>query len=49
VGLALAVVAFILERLVLRAVRRTAPAVPEDDAEVTTFTSRGGEVDLPEL
>jgi hypothetical protein len=46
VGLALAVVAFILERLVVRAVRREGkPAV--DDADATTFTSKGGDVDLP--
>lgn len=46
VGLALAVVAFLLERLVMKAVRRREPTA--DEADATTFTSRGGEVDLPE-
>lgn len=48
VGLALAIVAFILERLVRKAVRRKEPEAV-DESEATTFTSRGGEVDLPEL
>jgi hypothetical protein len=48
VGLALAVVAFILERVVLRAVRKEGRA-PDVDVDATTFTSKGGDVDLPEL
>lgn len=45
VGLAMAVVAFILEKVVVRAMRRKGEktAAPEP----TTLTSRGGEVDLP--
>jgi hypothetical protein len=46
VGLVLALVAFILERVVLRAVRKEGKA-PDVDA-ATTFTSKGGDVDLPE-
>jgi hypothetical protein len=48
VGVVLAIVAFVLERLVVRAVRKKAPE-EFDELEATTFTSRGGEVDLPEL
>ena len=47
VGLAMAVVAFVLERVVVRGLKakgekRTAPPAP------TTLTSKGGQVDFPE-
>jgi len=44
VGLAMAVVAFILERLVMRSVKRSGDA--RGHAPPTTVTSKGGEVDL---
>jgi hypothetical protein len=40
VGLAMVVVAFVLERVVLRSVKK------EDPPRPTTLTSKGGEVDL---
>jgi len=45
VGLAMAVIAFVLEKVVMRSVRKgdTAPVEPTG----TTVTSRGGDVDLP--
>jgi hypothetical protein len=46
VGIAMGVVAFVLERIVVRGLRRrgepTAPPAP-----ATTLTSRGGSVDAP--
>jgi hypothetical protein len=44
VGLAMAVVAFILERLVMRSVKRSGDA--KSQPPPTTVTSKGGEVDL---
>jgi hypothetical protein len=44
VGLAMAVVAFILERIVMRSVKKSGDAKAE--APSTRVTSRGGEVDL---
>ncbi len=45
VGLAMAVVAFVLERIVMRSVKKKhGPAAPEPAP--TTVTSKGGEVDL---
>ena len=44
VGLGMAVIAFILERAVMRSVRRGSK--PDQDPAPTTFTSRGGEVDV---
>jgi hypothetical protein len=44
VGLAMAVVAFILERLVMRSVKRSGDA--RGRPPPTTVTSKGGEVDL---
>jgi hypothetical protein len=44
VGIAMAVVAFILERLVMRSVKKKGPAASHPIP--TTMTSTGGEVDL---
>ena len=46
VGLVMAMIAFVLERMVLRSVRKAGK--PEDSKEElhTTLTSKGGEVDL---
>jgi hypothetical protein len=40
VGLAMVVIAFVLEKIVLRSVKK------EDTPHPTTLTSKGGEVDL---
>jgi len=40
VGLAMVVIAFVLEKIVLRSVKKEKPSSP------TTLTSKGGEVDL---
>jgi hypothetical protein len=45
VGIAMGVVALILEKIVVRAVRRGGRG-DELDAEPTTLTARGGDVDL---
>lgn len=45
VGLGMAVIAFVLERAVMRSVRRGG-SKPNQDPAPTTFTSRGGEVDV---
>jgi hypothetical protein len=45
VGVAMAVVAFVLEKIVLRSVTKEKPA---SAPAPTTLTSKGGEVDLPE-
>ena len=45
VGIAMTIVAIILERVVVRAVRRQGRG-GELEAEPTTLTSRGGDVDL---
>lgn len=44
VGLAMTVVAFILERLVMRSVKRSGDA--KGQPPPTTVTSKGGEVDI---
>ena len=45
VGLAMAVIALILEKIVMRSVRRgETEAPPEPEPTSTTFTSRGSEV-----
>ncbi|MGZ8580484.1 MAG: hypothetical protein ACXWW9_04305 [Actinomycetota bacterium] len=43
IGLVFAIMAFVLEKVVLRSVRKRGPAEPE---EVTTMISKGGEVDV---
>ena len=45
VGLAMAVVAFVLERIVMRSVRKGGK---EAAPQPTTLTSKGGKVDLPD-
>jgi hypothetical protein len=44
VGVAMAVVAFVLEKAVMRSIRKEGRASTEPPA--TTLTSKGGEVDL---
>ena len=47
VGLVMAVIAFVLEKMVMRGVRKAAKAKGEHREELhTTLTSKGGEVDL---
>jgi hypothetical protein len=43
VGLAFAVIAFVLEKVVMRSVRKKGEAKPD---ELTTVVSKGGEVDV---
>jgi hypothetical protein len=47
VGLAMSVIAFILERIVLRSVKKKEPQVLAP--KPTTLTSKGGDVDLDDL
>lgn len=47
VGLAMSVIAFILERIVLRSVKKKEPQILAPKA--TTLTSKGGDVDLDDL
>jgi len=44
VGLVMAVIAFVLEKAVMRAVRKEG----KEPASPTTLTSKGGRIDLPE-
>jgi hypothetical protein len=44
VGLAFAIIAFVLEKVVMRSVRRKGEATPAE--EITTVVSKGGEVDV---
>lgn len=46
VGFLMAIMAFILEKAVMRSVKKKGRV--EADVEPTTLTSRGGEVDLPD-
>ena len=46
VGFLMAIMAFVLEKAVLRSVKKKGRATAEGEA--TTLTSRGGEVDLPD-
>ena len=51
VGLVMAMIAFVLEKMVLRSVRRAGKggkSVSQEELH-TTLTSKGGEVDLTEL
>ena len=44
VGLGFAIIAFVLEKVVMRSVRRKGEAKPAE--ELTTVVSKGGEVDV---
>ena len=47
VGVGMAAIAFILEKVVMRSVRRgETKASPGNEPAATTFTSRGGDVDV---
>jgi hypothetical protein len=50
VGILMAVIAFVLEKMVMRGLRRAAKAKGEGKEELhTTLTSKGGEVDLEDV
>lgn len=49
VGIAMAVMAFVLEKAILRAIKRGEVEAPKEDPDATvptTLTSRGREIDL---
>jgi hypothetical protein len=46
VGVVMAVIAFVLERMVLRSIRRAGEPAASKEELHTTLTSKGGEVDL---
>ncbi len=46
VGLVMAVIAFVLEKMVLRSVRKAGKSEASTEELHTTLTSKGGEVDL---
>jgi hypothetical protein len=46
VGIAFAVIAWVLERVVMRSVRRDGKEPRTPEAEARTITSRGGDVDV---
>ncbi len=46
VGLVMAVIAFVLETMVLRGIRKAGRSEPSTEELRTTLTSKGGEVDL---
>ena len=48
VGVVMAVVAFVIERMVLRSIRRAGKPAASKEELHTTLTSKGGEVDLTE-
>jgi hypothetical protein len=49
VGLVMAVIAYVLEKMVMRGIRKASKAKGESKEELhTTLTSKGGEVDLEE-
>jgi hypothetical protein len=50
VGIVMAVIAFVLEKMVMRGLRKAAKAKGEGKEELhTTLTSKGGEVDLEDV
>jgi hypothetical protein len=50
VGLVMAVIAFVLEKMVMRGIKKGAKAKGEGKEELhTTLTSKGGEVDLEDV
>ena len=46
VGLVMAVIAFVLEKMVLRSIRKAGRSDAGTEELYTTLTSKGGEVDL---
>ena len=46
VGVGMAAIAFILEKVVMRSVRRGETKASPGNEPATTFTSRGGDVDV---
>ena len=46
VGVVMAVIAFVIERMVLRSIRRAGKPAASQEELHTTLTSKGGEVDL---
>jgi len=46
VGVVMAVIAFVIERMVLRSIRRAGKPTASKEELHTTLTSKGGEVDL---
>lgn len=46
IGVVFSVMAFVLEKFVMRSVRRKGGAEPPPPDEVTTVVSKGGEVDV---
>ena len=46
VGVVMAVIAFVIERMVLRSIRRAGKPAASKEELRTTLTSKGGEVDL---
>jgi hypothetical protein len=46
VGVAMAVIAFVIERMVLRSIRKAGKPAGSKEELHTTLTSKGGEVDL---
>jgi hypothetical protein len=46
VGLVMAVIAFVLEKMVLRSIRKAGKSEASNEELHTTLTSKGGEVDL---
>ncbi|HEU5204059.1 MAG TPA: hypothetical protein VFU17_07175 [Candidatus Limnocylindrales bacterium] len=46
VGLVMAVIAFVLEKMVLRSIRKAGKSDESTEELHTTLTSKGGEVDL---
>jgi hypothetical protein len=46
VGLVMAVIAFVLEKMVLRSIRKAGKSEESTEELHTTLTSKGGEVDL---
>ena len=46
VGVVMAVIAFVIERMVLRSIRRVGKPAASKEELHTTLTSKGGEVDL---
>ena len=47
VGLAMGVIAFVLEKAVMRSVKKGSGDAPTSGPSPTTITSRGGDVDVP--